>query len=262
MSVDLELDVVDEADVAMSVAVAGALDLASERLSVRVDGAEHPVEEVVAAHHARVQLLTGIAPGRVTVEYRAVVVGAGPVPAATRLDWFEYLRPSRYCESDRIGALARDEFGGLAGAELVEAVTNWVGTHLAYVPGSSRPTDGAVATLLARQGVCRDFAHLTAALLRANGVPARIASVYAPGLDPMDFHAVTEAHLDGSWYVVDPTLLAPRSSMVRIATGADAADTAFLTTLRGVVDLVSIEVSAVADPGLPVDDVSALAQLR
>lgn len=262
VSVHLELDVVDAADLALSVAVAAGLERASEELTVRVASADHPVEEVEAAHDARVQLLTDLAPGRVTVDYRAEVVGAGPVPVATRLDWFEYLRPSRYCESDRMGALARDEFRGLAGADLVAAVTSWVGTHLAYVPGSSRPTDGAVATLLSREGVCRDFAHLTAALLRANGVPARIASVYAPGLHPMDFHAVTEAHLDGVWYVVDPTGLAPRTSMVRIATGADAADTAFLTTLRGIVDLVSIEVTAVIDPGLPVDDVGALAQLR
>lgn len=115
---------------------------------------------------------------------------------------------------------------------------------------------------MAREGVCRDFAHVTAALLRANGVPARVTSVYAPGLEPMDFHAVAEALVDGQWYVVDPTLLAPRGSMVRIATGADASDTAFLSTLRGALELRGMSVTAVAEPGLPDDDVTATAQLR
>jgi transglutaminase-like putative cysteine protease len=136
--------------------------------------------------------------------------------------------------------LARAEFGGLEGADLLAGVSSWVGVNIAYVAGSSRPIDGAVATLLGREGVCRDFAHLTAALLRANNVAARVVSVYAPGLTPMDFHVVTEACIDGGWYVVDPTCLAPREAMVRIATGADASGVAFITTLRGVVELDSI----------------------
>ncbi len=60
-------------------------------------------------------------------------------------------------------------------------------------------------------------------------MPARAVAVYAPGLFPMDFHAVAEAVVDGHWQVVDATLLAPRSCLVRIATGRDAADTAFLS---------------------------------
>src|SRR5690606_13899415 len=90
-------------------------------------------------------------------------------------------------------------------------------------------TDGAVSTLLSRRGVCRDFAHLVVAFLRALDVPARVVSVYAPGLTPMDFHAVAEAAIDGTWHVVDATGLAPRQSLLRIATGRDAADTAFLS---------------------------------
>jgi transglutaminase-like putative cysteine protease len=109
--------------------------------------------------------------------------------------------------------------------------------------------------------VCRDFAHLAVALLRARDVPARVASVYAPGLSPMDFHAVAEALVDGTWRVVDATLLAPRSSLIRIATGRDAADTAFLTVIGGTVDLVGIDVSAVVDGALPADDPRELVSL-
>ena len=91
------------------------------------------------------------------------------------------------------GPTAASEFAGLRGSELLQAVISWVNEQLTYVTGSSLPTDGAVRTLLGRQGVCRDFAHLSIALLRALNVPARLAAVYAPGLSPMEFHAVAEA---------------------------------------------------------------------
>jgi transglutaminase-like putative cysteine protease len=73
-----------------------------------------------------------------------------------------------------------------------------VGTHLSHVLGSSDPIDGASDTLLAGSGVCRDYAHLVVALLRAVKVPARLVAVSAPGCEPMDFHAVAEALVDGS----------------------------------------------------------------
>ena len=97
--------------------------------------------------------------------------------------------------------------------------------------------------------MCRDFAHLVIAMLRARNVPARLVAVYAPGLSPMDFHAVVEAAIDGQWRVVDATTLAPRETLVRIATGRDASDTAFLTVQSGRADLVSMKVNATADPG-------------
>jgi len=78
----------------------------------------------------------------------------------------------------------------------------------------------------------------------------------------MDFHAVTEALVDGAWVVVDASLLAPRSALVRIATGRDAADTAFLTTTGGSVAFQRLEVSAVVDGDLPPDDPADLIALR
>jgi hypothetical protein len=76
----------------------------------------------------------------------------------------------------------------------------------------------------------------------------------------MDFHAVAEAEVDGRWYVVDATTLAPRKSLMRIATGRDASDTAFLSTRRGAVILRNLEVSAVVDV-LPDDDIFEFVQL-
>jgi transglutaminase-like putative cysteine protease len=257
------------AEAILQVAVAGwpGADTAgastAEELTLDCDGEPVTATEIAMpgpgpgrAHVVRLQ------PGRITVAYRATVRGATAQPLPDEADRIIFLRPSRYAESDRLAAVARSEFAGISpGPELLAAVSSWVGTRLTYVPGSSRPTDGAVETLLQRQGVCRDYAHLVIALLRALDVPARLAAVYAPGLEPMDFHAVAEALVDGQWRVVDATLLAPRASLLRIATGRDAADTAFLSSYGGPVQLLSTEVTAVTAGPLPADDVTALVSI-
>ncbi len=232
-----------------------------ERLAITLDGAPVTAEEVAAPHGGRLHLLTDVQPGTLEVDYRADIDGIAEIEPATQVQRIEYIRPSRYCDSDKLLPVARAEFGDLSGKALLDAVSSWVGSQLTYVSASSRPTDGAVDTYLLRQGVCRDFAHLVIALLRGLNVPARLASVYAPGLDPMDFHAVAEAYVDGAWWVVDATALAPRLSLLRIATGRDAADTAFLSTLSGSLSLQSMTVTATVDD-LPGDDLTLLTALR
>lgn len=259
VSAHLEADVTATAAIVLSVAIAEGTD-ADESLVLTVDGQPVDAELVPSVHGTRLHLARDVPVGKLVVDYRARVDGhaAPPVPdaAADASERITYLRPSRYCESDTLAPVAGAEFSGLAGKDLLDAVSSWVGQHLRYVGGSSRPTDGAVQTYLARAGVCRDFAHLVVALLRASGVPARVVSVYAPGLQPMDFHAVAEARLDEGWCVVDATTLAPRPAMLRIATGRDASDTAFLTVQSGRVALTGMRVTATSEPGLPADDVT------
>lgn len=137
-----------------------------------------------------------------------------------------------------------------------------VAGRTAYTAGSSGPTTDAVETLLSGTGVCRDYAHAVAMLCRAAGVPARVVSVYAPGLSPMDMHAVVEAEVDGVWTVWDATRLAPRPTLVRIATGRDAADTAWATVVDGRADLRTFAVTATAPGDLPPDDHGRLVALR
>jgi transglutaminase-like putative cysteine protease len=261
VSCRLEADVAEATDVALSVAVAQGPELAGESLVVTVDGKAVAVREIADDHGTRLHVADRVHPGRFEVAYEATVVGrADPVPALD-IEPTRYRRASRYCEADRLAAFAKAEFHDLQGLPLLDAVSSWVGQRVAYVTGWSRPTDGAVSTLLARQGVCRDFAHLVIALLRGCDVPARLVSVYAPGLAPMDFHAVAEALVDGRWLVADATCLAPRSTLVRIATGRDAADTAFLTTTGASVALTSLEVVATTDGSLPADDLRQPVQL-
>ena len=203
---------------------------------------------------ARVHRLE-LASGQTTITYSASVEDGGAPRAVTPADWAVALRPSRYCPSDQLEGFARAEFDAtMPRAELVAAVASWVHRRLVYTSGSSRPVDTAVDTLLLGQGVCRDYAHLTITLLRALEVPARLVAVYAPGLHPMDFHAVVEADVDGTWCVVDATRLAPTRALVRICAGRDAADTAFLTTLGGVARFEGMTVTATTAGDLPAPD--------
>jgi transglutaminase-like putative cysteine protease len=231
-----------------------SLVITSAGAAVTAEIVKIPGEGEVQRFHAAVGLLD--------IAYDASTIGHAAAQTVTAADEIVYLRPSRYAESDRLVAVARAEFVGIdTPTDLLAAVSSWVGDQLMYVPGSSKPTDGAVTTMLQRRGVCRDYAHLVVALLRALDVPARLAAVYAPGLDPMDFHAVAEAAVDGIWYVVDATLLAPRSTLLRICTGRDAADTAFLSSYGGIVDLRWMEVTATSEGDLPADDVTELVSL-
>ncbi len=256
----LETEIFEPADLVFSVAVADGPHRADETLVATVDGRALELTEL---HDGPTRLHRCQAPvGRLVLDYRAEVDGQGPEPAVAETDPVVYLRPSRYVDSDTLAPAARATFQGLAGKALLDAVVLWVNQQLVYVSGSSRPTDGATQTYLARTGVCRDFAHLVVAMLRPLGVPARLVSVYAPGLEPMDFHAVAEALIDGRWQVADATTMAPRPSMLRIATGRDASDTAFMTVQAGKARLDGVTVTAVVEPGLPADDTTLLTQLR
>lgn len=251
-----------ESEVELQVAVARTPGLqVTDHLSIVHEGREVPALEVAMPHDGRMHLVT-LPPGFSQVTYQAKVSGTAEIPEPSQAEISLYRRPSRYAESDKFAGFAASEFAGVQNGDLLEAVSSWVGTRLAYVPGSSGPTDGATETLLGGAGVCRDYAHLVLALLRARDVPARLTAVYAPGCDPMDFHAVVEAYVEGGWYVVDATALAPRSSLVRIATGRDASDTAFMSTHAGRTDLDFARVTAVADDGLPDDDLDQLVALR
>jgi transglutaminase-like putative cysteine protease len=232
-----------------------------ESLSFVLDGTPVEAREISGEHGNRIHKLE-VAAGYLSVDYSAMIIGQTAMAPVTEYDQSMYLRPSRYAEADKFYGFAATEFKSFVDSTgLLETVSSWVGTRLSYVPGSSDPIDGAVETLLSGAGVCRDFAHLVVALLRAVNVPARVVSVYAPGLYPMDFHAVAEAFVDGHWRVVDATLLAPRQSLVRIATGRDAADTAFLDNHNGAITLTKLLVTAVVDGDLPIDSVDRLVSI-
>lgn len=250
----------------LSFAVSNAHDILEEEILIHAAGRQIEARELAGNHGTRLHLVEDVGDGWLEVTYSALVDITRPtgdqVGKEIDFDRWVFTRPSRYAESDRLAPMAAQLFPDQTGIERVRAVTQWVNAHMAYISGSSRGTDGAVDSILQASGVCRDFAHVVVALLRALGTPARLVSVYAPGLRPMDFHAVAEAWIDDAWHIVDATGLAPREAMIRIATGRDAADTAFLTTRGGLMTFNRQVVTAQLVEGeLPQEDPGALVRL-
>jgi transglutaminase-like putative cysteine protease len=277
LSCELGFWVAEPAEVVLQITAAATAGVViAERFDARSEGEPIAATELLGPNGTRSHVLA--APlGRLHVSYRAEIQAAGsPDPAlgttspvtlggpelAAANSRLVYLRPSRYCPSDHLVGFAVAEFGVDASVEeRVSAITEWIRDRVGYVAGSSSVHDSAEHTLLTGMGTCRDFAHLGVALCRAVGIPARFTSVYAPGLFPMDFHAVFEVIEQGRWFAFDATDLAPRPAMVRIATGRDAADTAFASVISGIATLESLEVTATVGDDLPVDDRSLRVEL-
>ncbi len=196
--------------------------------------------------------------GPFELRYSATVeINRPPLPGEVKADSpgrlpltvLTYLLPSRYCESDRFAQPAWELFGSIENrAEQVRALCRWVDANLEYKQGATNGQSSACDVWQSRQGVCRDYSHLSIALCRALSIPARYVGGFAVGLDPMDFHACFEAHLGGQWYLLDPTdQIAPEDIAV-IARGRDAANAA-LTPIFGKVQNSPVKVTCVrAEP--------------
>jgi transglutaminase-like putative cysteine protease len=186
--------------------------------------------------------------GRITITADAIVndtgrpdytpVGAAQIPVhQLPSETLLFLLGSRYCETDRLSAVAWQLFGGTPmGWQRVQAISDFVYGHVTFSHGHANPWKTAWDVFNERAGVCRDFAHLGAALCRCMNIPARYCTGYlgdvgVPALpDPMDFSGWFEVYLEGGWYTVDPRNHVPRVGRVLIARGRDAADVAISTT--------------------------------
>ncbi|GEK80993.1 putative transglutaminase-like protein [Agrococcus baldri] len=216
----------------------------ADQISIAVDGA--PVEwRILPAAHDTRQLAFTAPAGTLDVDIHSSLTSLqrpidDPDPA-------RYLDDSRYIEASALRGFVDERFGRASGFEQLGAMRDWIARRFTYSPAMSAIDDTAVTTLEKGGGMCRDYAHVMIALARAAGIAARYVGVYAPGLTPPDFHAVAEVFVDGDWWVVDPTGLAPRGSLIRIATGADALETAWATTSGNPVRLTRLQVEATDD---------------
>ena len=173
--------------------------------------------------------------------HNARTMAATPVAELTAAE-LQYVFPSRYCQSDRLGRLAWDLFGKLTTPHAkVVAITKWIHANVDYVRGSTTSVTSAYDTVTQRTGVCRDFAHLGIALCRALNIPARYFTGYAYQLQPPDMHACFECLIGGRWLVFDATRLSHLNGLVRVGIGRDAADAA-VASIFGSVRLQKMEV--------------------
>jgi transglutaminase-like putative cysteine protease len=162
----------------------------------------------------------------------APLTSVGKLPSEVLL----YLLASRYCDSDNLSDLAWSQFGRTGGgARLVQAICDFVNSRIGFDYAAADPRRTASEALRKGVGVCRDFAHLAAALCRAMNAPARYCTGYLgdigvpPNPAPMDFSAWFEVFLNGRWYAFDARHNKPRIGRIVMARGRDATDVAIST---------------------------------
>jgi len=131
-----------------------------------------------------------------------------------------------------LSAAARDLVAGADPVRTAAVIASWVRDRVAYVPGATEVQTGAQEAWDKGEGVCQDIAHLTVALLREAGLPARYVSGY---LHPRpeagigtpvagQSHAWVEYWV-GTWVAADPTNRAPVGEChVVVARGRDYSD--------------------------------------
>jgi transglutaminase-like putative cysteine protease len=186
-------------------------------------------------------------PGRTVLSTDAVVRDSGlpdPVIPEAREHPVEdlpgetlmFLLGSRYCETDLLADFAWATFGQLRGWARVQAICDFVHTHVRFGYAHARATRTACETFREGVGVCRDFAHLAVTLCRCVNIPARYCTGYLGDIGvprdpaPMDFSAWFEVFLDHRWHAFDARHNIPRIGRILIATGRDAADVAITSS--------------------------------
>jgi len=121
---------------------------------------------------------------------------------------------------------------GLTPVQAGQRVAEWTHEALRYERGATHVYTSSAEARAAGKGVCQDFAHVTLALLRAVGLPARYVSGYLHPVVRAEVGETTagESHAwveywAGGWVAVDPTSLAEVGSRhVLLARGRDYSD--------------------------------------
>lgn len=124
----------------------------------------------------------------------------------------EYLKPARYLESDdaRVQEHVRRAAGGETDhARIAVKMERYVHDRLTE-KNFSTALASAAEVARTMEGDCTEHAVLLAAMLRAKGVPSRIAvgMVYIPNRSAFGGHMWTEALLGDRWVPLDATLAA------------------------------------------------------
>jgi len=108
-------------------------------------------------------------------------------------------------------------------ADTAERIASAVHGRMTYAPGSTSVSTTAAQAFAFGRGVCQDYAHITLALLREVGIPARYVCGFLPGEG--ESHAWVEYFDSGMWLALDPTHdRRVDFGCIKVAHGRDSAD--------------------------------------
>lgn len=189
---------------------------------------------------------------------------SAPQPIVNQLGWkelhsdrcrdryFEYLQPSALVDTNDEMLAAIDDVRDADGPfEAANAIFDLVRGRLTYESGSTVVSTTATDAFSSEHGVCQDFAHVSLALLRSVGIPARYVSGYVHNRPDArlgeSVRGESHAWVDvwtGDWWGYDPTGdVAVGERHVVVATGRDYRDVAPLKGVYAGAALDKLEVS-------------------
>lgn len=119
-------------------------------------------------------------------------------------------------------------------------IQKWVNKQMTPNAGIGVLRD-ATEIVKTKEGVCRDYAILTVTLLRAAGIPARLASGLVNWDGDFYYHAWAESWNGSQWIGIDSTTSQPQISAAHVKLGEGNVEEAFTFTL---LDQAKVEVLA------------------
>jgi transglutaminase-like putative cysteine protease len=153
-------------------------------------------------------------------------------------DYWEMMLPSEFARSsEALEQLAKEMKVERRGGplEVLTELNEGIYRLFAYVPNSTKVDSPIEEALLARQGVCQDFAHIMIALARPHRIPCRYVSGYLfhreeNGRRDRSLEGASHAWVEAfvprlGWIAFDPTNnLIGGDRHIRVAIGRDYAD--------------------------------------
>ncbi len=154
-------------------------------------------------------------------------------------DYWEMMLPSHFiCSSDALRQLSKELVCERRDSplELLTEINEGIYRLFNYVPNSTKVDSPIDDALQSRQGVCQDFAHIMAALVRPLRIPCRYVSGYLfhraskEGRPDRSLEGASHAWVEAlvprlGWTAFDPTNnLIGGDRHIRVAIGRDYAD--------------------------------------
>ena len=113
------------------------------------------------------------------IDYQVQLVGSAPAPAVDVRDELAYLRPSRYCESDRMAGFAVRLFHMTSKMRTTSSQPSLLGSALSSNTFREAAQLTGLSTLCSRgRGVCV-ISRTLRSRVRALEIPARLVAVHA-----------------------------------------------------------------------------------
>lgn len=180
-----------------------------------------------------------------TVETNRPVPAARPEPGRVVKSWadlaertatgdfVEYLTATdRTAITPELEEAVRERTSGADPHEAADAIGALVNDSMAYIPGATGVQTDAQQAWEQKSGVCQDFSHLTIAMMRSIGLPARYVSGYLfpdpdaePGVSAEGQSHAWAEYWAGSWIGIDSTnRTAPGPRHIVVGRGRDYGD--------------------------------------